>query len=120
LTFYFINGTIKRKKEVMMNNNLVENISKNVLYKEFVQKDFANWPKPRKVVYSFPYTTVYFNDGSQITVKCHNEAYDYEKGLAMAIAKRVMTRADFDRLVESGKSIFEEKMENFRASNRRK
>jgi hypothetical protein len=75
-------------------------------------------PKPVKVMYDFPYTIVEFADGEKTCVRCHNEAYDYEKGLAMAIAKRVMTRADFDRLVESGKTFFESKMERIRKGKR--
>jgi len=70
--------------------------------------------RPVKVMYDFPYTIVEFADGEKTCVRCHNEAYDYEKGLAMAIAKRVITRADFDRLVESGKTFFESKMERIR------
>ena len=74
--------------------------------------------RPVKVMYDFPYTIVEFADGQKTCVRCHNEAYDYEKGLAMAIAKRVMTRADFDRLVESGKTFFESKMERIRKGKR--
>ena len=69
---------------------------------------------PTRVIYDFPYTIVQFSDDVKTVVKCHSEAYDYEKGLAMAIARRVTTRANFDRLVEEGKRSFENKMEKFR------
>lgn len=42
----------------------------------------------RKVIFNDPATIVLWEDGTKTVVKCHNEQYDPEKGLAMAIAKK--------------------------------
>lgn len=44
-----------------------------------------------KVIFSNPATIVFWSDGEKTVVKCQNgEAYDPEKGLAMAISKRAL------------------------------
>lgn len=43
----------------------------------------------RKVIFNDPATIVFWEDGTKTVVKCTNEDYDPEKGLAMAIAKKV-------------------------------
>lgn len=43
-----------------------------------------------RVIYNGPATIVFWNDGAKTIVKCsENDAYDAEKGLAMAVVKRV-------------------------------
>lgn len=42
----------------------------------------------KKVIFNPPATIVFWNDGSKTVVKAKNEPYDWEKGLAMAIAKK--------------------------------
>lgn len=42
------------------------------------------------VIFAPPATIVFWNDGTKSVVKCENEVYDPEKGLAMAIAKRAL------------------------------
>lgn len=43
----------------------------------------------KRVIFNPPATIVLWDDGSKTVVKCgENEAFDREKGLAMAIAKR--------------------------------
>lgn len=42
-----------------------------------------------KVIFNNPATIVIWSDGSKTVVKCANEEFDKEKGLAMAICKRV-------------------------------
>ena len=44
----------------------------------------------KQVIFNDPATIVIWLDGSKTVVKCKNEAYDPEKGLAMCIAKRAM------------------------------
>ena len=47
-------------------------------------------PKVKQVLYRNPATIVYWSDGSNTVVKCQREdAYDPEKGLAMAILKKM-------------------------------
>ena len=43
----------------------------------------------KKVIFNPPATIVFWSDGTKTVVKCHvNDAFDPEKGLAMAVAKR--------------------------------
>ena len=43
-----------------------------------------------KVIFCAPATIVFWNDGKKTVVKAVNEPFDPEKGLAMAIAKRML------------------------------
>ena len=43
----------------------------------------------KKVIFSNPATIVFWADGSKTVVKAHNEEFDPEKGLAMAVCKRL-------------------------------
>lgn len=43
----------------------------------------------KKVIFSNPATIVFWADGSKTVVKAHNEDFDPEKGLAMAVCKRL-------------------------------
>ena len=43
-----------------------------------------------KVIFNGPATIVFWKDGTKTVVKCgKDEAFDYEKGLAMAMCKRL-------------------------------
>ena len=47
--------------------------------------------KIKKVIFNNPATIVFWSDGKKTVVKCAgDEAFDEEKGLAMAISKRVL------------------------------
>ena len=43
-----------------------------------------------KVIFNDPATIVFWNDGTKTVVKAENEEFDPEKGLAMAISKKVL------------------------------
>lgn len=43
-----------------------------------------------KVIFNDPATIIIWSDGTKTVVKCANEEFDKEKGLAMAICKRVL------------------------------
>lgn len=43
----------------------------------------------RKVIFNDPATIVFWEDGTKTVVKCADEVFDPEKGLAMAISKKV-------------------------------
>lgn len=47
-------------------------------------------PQIEKVIFNDPATIVIWKDGTKTVVKAHNEAYDPEKGLAMAITKKAL------------------------------
>ncbi len=55
-----------------------------------------------KIIYNNPATIVWFADGEKIIVKCHNEKFDKEKGVAMAIARKLYTRSEFIKMVKDG------------------
>ena len=63
----------------------------NAAYMEWAKR---NAEKPalgiKKVLFNDPATIVFWMDGSKTVVKATNEAYDPEKGLAMAISKRAL------------------------------
>lgn len=44
----------------------------------------------KQVIFNDPATIILWKDGSKTVVKCENEKYDPEKGLAMAISKKVL------------------------------
>ncbi len=46
--------------------------------------------EPVKVIFNDPATIVFWGDGTKTVVKCTNEDFDPEKGLAMAIAKKAL------------------------------
>lgn len=46
--------------------------------------------KIKNVIFNNPATIVYWADGTKTVVKCEHEEFDPEKGLAMAIVKKVM------------------------------
>ena len=52
--------------------------------KLYINTDIEN------VIFNDPATIVFWKDGTKTVVKCENETYDPEKGLAMAIAKRTL------------------------------
>ena len=45
----------------------------------------------KKVIFNDPATIVLWNDGTKTVVKATGETFDKEKGLAMAICKRMMS-----------------------------
>lgn len=48
-------------------------------------------PSIRNVIFNPPATIIYWADGTKTVVKCgKNDAWDAEKGLAMAVAKKAM------------------------------
>ena len=47
-------------------------------------------PKPKKVIFNDPATIIYWDDGTKTVVKCVDEKFDKEKGLAMAISKKAL------------------------------
>lgn len=44
----------------------------------------------KKVIFHAPATIVFWKDGSKTVVKCDGELFDREKGLAMAISKKML------------------------------
>ena len=63
-------------------------ISSNNRYN--VEKTYSLGTNIKKVIFNNPATIVFWSDGSKTVVKAHNDDYDPEKGLAMAIAKKAL------------------------------
>lgn len=55
-----------------------------------VEKTYSLGTNIKKVIFNSPATIVFWSDGSKTVVKAHNDDYDPEKGLAMAIAKKAL------------------------------
>lgn len=47
-------------------------------------------PEIKNVIYNDPATIVFWEDGTKTVVKCKNEKFDPEKGLAMAFSKKML------------------------------
>lgn len=47
-------------------------------------------PEIKNVIFNEPATIVFWSDGTKTVVKCENENFDPEKGLAMAISKKAL------------------------------
>ena len=47
-------------------------------------------PKIKYVIYNDPATIVFWEDETKTVVKCKNEKFDPEKGLAMAFSKKML------------------------------
>lgn len=72
---------------------------KRVSYEEYCYNDYLRTMKTYKninknqiknVIFNNPATIVFWGDGSKTVVKCTDDAFDPEKGLAMAIAKHFL------------------------------
>lgn len=50
----------------------------------------TNKPEIKNIIFSGPCTIVQWSDGDKTVVKCENEDFDKEKGLAMAICKKFL------------------------------
>lgn len=68
---------ITEEKKMASNTNIAINKSK------------PGW-SIKQVIFSDPATIVLWQDGSKTVVKCENEVYDPEKGLAMALSKKML------------------------------
>lgn len=55
-----------------------------------VEKTYSLGTNIKKVIFNNPATIVFWSDDSKTVVKAHNDDYDPEKGLAMAIAKKAL------------------------------
>nr|DAQ19145.1 MAG TPA: hypothetical protein [Caudoviricetes sp.] len=56
--------------------------------KEFIIPQPNLLPDIKNVIFNDPVTVVFWEDGTKTVVKAQNEAFDPEKGLAMAVTKK--------------------------------
>ena len=77
------------------------------------EKVYRTVPEIEKIIFSNNCTIVFWKDGSEKTiVKCSNEDFDKEKGLAMAICKKIMSRSKFCHLLKEAKCQDTKREEN--------
>ena len=81
---------------------LVDRFSKNYEYKKYCDNDIRTtnavvtalknsaFPAIKNVIFNPPATIVFWNDNTKTIVKCENEGFDPEKGLAMAVTKKAL------------------------------
>lgn len=90
--------TPKEAEEIHMKNDrkIIEDFQ-DMLTKMFLYSEHSNIMLSNKsveitkVIFNNPATIVFWSDGKKTVVKCScDEAFDEEKGLAMAISKRVL------------------------------
>lgn len=69
-------------------------LMENLKYLSTKQSAFSDTvssiPEIKSVIYSGPATIVFWEDGTKTVVKCKNEKFDPEKGLAMAFSKKML------------------------------
>lgn len=58
-------------------------------------------PEIEKVIFRKPYTIVVWANGDKTVVNCSEEDFDEEKGLAIAIARKYMSRGEFKRMIKN-------------------
>lgn len=84
-------GTLVRRAT---NFPLCRELRENNMLEQLCQMQEAarrsKYPKIKHVIFNDPATIVFWTDGSKTVVKAVDEPFDPEKGLAMAIAKRVL------------------------------
>ena len=78
----------------------IERLSEGKLDK-FVKDHYALRVEPKRIIRNGPALIVFWKDGTKTVVKCHDEEFDYEKGLAMALARRLWNRSQTIKHVKS-------------------
>ena len=68
----------------------VNNFIKAIFKKKRDDKETVKMPKIKEVRFSGPATIIFWEDNTKTVVKAQDEAIDYEKGMAMAIAKKAL------------------------------
>lgn len=84
----------------------------SVSYNEYakVKKAETKMPTIKKVHFNPPVTVVLWDDNTKTIVRCENEEFDAEKGLAMAITKKVLgNKGNYFETVKKWVKPYEEK-----------
>lgn len=56
---------------------------------------------PKRIVRNGPALVVFWRDGTKTVVKCHDEDFDAEKGLGMALARKLWGRSKTVKLLKA-------------------
>ena len=74
---------------------LYENWKWRLKHDEPMWAEFDNCSrKIKRIIFNPPATIVFWADGDKTVVKAHNEDFDPEKGLAMAICKHILPKSE--------------------------
>jgi len=68
----------------------IDVINKTIIKNKKGNNTMRKIPVIKNVIFNEPATIVFWSDDTKTIVKCHNEKFDPEKGLAMAIAKKAL------------------------------
>lgn len=82
LTIQEATKTLKEMEEKIMGNPEVYGAEMIIRQKGYLEIE--------KVIFNYPATIVFWKDGTKTVVKAKGEAFDKEKGLAMAITKKAL------------------------------
>ena len=72
--------------------SIVETVTSDIklFFKLDSEKDRNHIPAIKNVIFNDPATIIFWSDNTKTVVKAQDEAYDPEKGMAMAIAKKAL------------------------------
>lgn len=83
------------------------------LYFGVLEKPQRLVPEIEKVIFNEPATIVFWKDDTKTVVKAHNEEFDPEKGLAMAISKKALgNQGNYCNEINKWYDEYEKKVEN--------
>lgn len=81
--------------------NTVKSSAKEVAMKQTAEN---KTPKIKKVIFSDPATIVLWEDGTKTVVKTQKgDAYDPEKGLAMACMRKILSKKDYHHWLDEAR-----------------
>ena len=121
MSYYEISKPIYRKLDVTMAEEFTKYYNNYVTTTNAVFNTIPTSqtviPKIKDVIYNDPATIVFWEDGTKTVVKCKNEKFDPEKGLAMAFSKKMLGNKGnyynvFKKWLPDEKSSFNERRPN--------
>ena len=74
--------------DIKTTNDIIKEINK--MESNCFVKPTVNSFAIKNVIFNPPATIVFWEDGTKTVVKCENEEFDPEKGMAMAISKKML------------------------------
>lgn len=88
--YQYLMNDIETTKECVKNMPIIMRTNESGTL-QFVWNPYNRIPSIKNVIFNNPATIVFWDDGTKTVVKCQEgETYDPEKGLAMAISKRML------------------------------
>lgn len=83
------------------NSSMLYDLSKKKVEIKMNKAPENKMPKIKKVIFSSPVTVVLWEDGTKTIVRTQKgDAYDPEKGLAMACMRKMLSKKDYHKFLE--------------------